>query len=260
VADIALADMRRAIMPMVDRGHLAAARMTQARIQRVLTYAAEHGWRPEDKRSSWSSVAPKSRGDAQHHPAVKWQDMPAVIAKLRAYDTTMARMIEFVALTAVRLSEAREARRGEFDLERQLWTIPAVRTKTRREHVVPLSDRALEIVVRPDPGRRDGFVFPGERKGKPLSRMRSWELCSEATEGRGSPHGFRSSFRSWCADHGVEFEVAETCLAHVAGGVVRAYQRSSMVERRRPVMEAWASFLDAKTANNAVVPFTRAAP
>jgi integrase len=90
------------------------------------------------------------------------------------------------------------------------------------------------------------LLFSGRRDGRPVSRMAVWAQCQRSTGGKASPHGFRATFRSWCADHAVEFELAESALAHVAGGVVEAYQRSGLVARRRPLMQAWADFLDGK--------------
>ena len=85
--------------------------------------------------------------------------------------------------------------------------------------------------------------------------MRCWAVCTGVTEGAGSPHGWRSTFRSWAADHGVEFEVAEQCLAHAVGnGVTRAYLRTTMLERRRKVMASWALFLEGGSAEGTVVP------
>lgn len=101
-------------------------------------------------------------------------------------------------------------------------------------------------------------MFLGNDK-LPVSRHAVWMQCCRVTGDKASPHGWRATFRSWMADHGVEFEVAEACLSHVSGNsVVQAYQRSSMLERRRPVMEDWERFLDGDTESAKVLPLRRA--
>ena len=249
VDDIGLDDVKQAVTPLADRGLVASARQTQSRIQTVLNYAVEHGWRPEDRRSAWSPVAKRPKGERPHHPMLPWAEAPGVVAALRESDGLTARVLEYVILTATRLSEGREARRSGIDLAAKTWTVPGSQTKTRQPHVVPLSDRALQIIAECDSHRVNDLLFFGRHDGRPVSRMAVWAQCQRSTGGRASVHGWRASFRSWCADTGVEFELAESALAHVSGGVIEAYQRSALVERRRPLMQAWADFLDGKAAD-----------
>jgi integrase len=212
----------------------------------VLNYAVEHGWRPEDRRSAWSPVAKRPKGERPHHPMLPWAEAPGVVAALRESDGLAARVLQFVILTAARLSEGREARRSEIDLAAKTWTVRGSRTKSRQPHVVPLCDRALEIIAECDSHRVNDLLFFGRRDRRSVSRMAVWAQCQRSTGGRASVHGWRASFRSWCADTGVEFELAESALAHVSGGLIEAYQRSALVERRRPLMQAWPDFLDGK--------------
>jgi integrase len=260
VNEIGLDDVKRAVMPLADKGHVASARQTQSRIQIVLNYAVEHGWRAEDRRSAWSPVAKRPKGERPHHPMLPWKEAPAFVATLRASDGLSARVLEFLILTAARLSEAREARWSEIDLAARTWTVPGSRTKTRQPNPIPLSNRALEIIGECKAHRVNDLVFFGRRDGRLVSRMAVWAQCQRTSCGQASPHGFRATFRSWCADTGVEFEVAESALAHVAGGVVEAYQRSSLLERRRPVMTDWAAFLSGESEIAEIVPFRRVAP
>jgi integrase len=120
--------------------------------------------------------------------------------------------------------------------------------KMQREHSVPLSEAALRIIADQMGHRgKSAFAFPGGRPRQPLSNM-ALSMLLRRLEIDATVHGFRSSARSWMADNGVEFELAEACLAHVVGNsVVQAYQRSSMLERRRPLMERWAKFLSGET-------------
>jgi integrase len=234
IDDIGLDDVKRAVTPLADRGFVASARQTQSRIQTVLNYAVEHGWRPEDRRSTWSPVAKRPKGERPHHPMLPWAEAPGVVAALRESDGLAARVLEFLILTATRLSEAREGRRSEVDLAARTLSVSGSRTKGRQPHVVPLCDRAFEIIAECDSHRVNDLLFFGRRDGRPVSRMAVWAQCQRSTGGKASPHGFRATFRSWCADTGVEFELAESALAHVSGGVIEAYQRSGLVERRRP--------------------------
>ncbi|HEX3417212.1 MAG TPA: site-specific integrase [Stellaceae bacterium] len=144
------------------------------------------------------------------------------------------------------------------DLAKALWTIPSSRMKTNEAFSVPLSDRAVEVVA--DARRRarkepepDGFVFFGVRPKKPLSNM-ALAMLLRRMDVDATAHGFRTSFRTWCSDVAhVPFEVAEGCLSHKIGSTVsRAYARSDMLERRRPVMAAWANYVSANDTPNVV--------
>jgi integrase len=138
----------------------------------------------------------------------------------------------------------------EIDIATKIWTIPAVRMKAGRDHRVPLTDRCIELlrIVRPL-ARPDGYVFPGARPGRPLSDMSLGAVLKRMDLRQVTAHGFRSGFRDW-AGEATEFprEVVEAALAHVVGGPVeRAYRRGDALERRRAVMDAWASYCLADT-------------
>jgi integrase len=258
IEDLGLADIERVVAPLIEQGLLDKAQRAQARLQALLDFAVERGWRPADKRSRWRRIAPNvRRGEEKHHPMVEWRDAPPVLAKLRASHSISALALEFTILSAARAGEALGATFAEFDLDRAIWTIPAKRMKMGVEHVVPLSERALAIVRGLHEHRRHGDgvaapVFPG-RPGRPLNRETLYEQAVRVAPGS-SIHGWRASFRSWAADHGVEFELAEMALAHQSGSVVQAYQRSAMVERRRHVMTAWAAYLEHGEPEAKVIP------
>ena len=136
---------------------------------------------------------------------------------------------------------------AEVDLDRAVWSIPKERMKMGKPHDVPLSDAALDILRDLEATRgKNPHVFPG-RPRRPLSGMSMSMLVRRMKLGA-TVHGFRSSFRTWCSDVAhIEFEVAEHCLAHVVGNSAsQAYNRSTMLERRRPVMTAWATFLSGR--------------
>lgn len=140
-------------------------------------------------------------------------------------------------ITATRSGEVRLAEWSEIDVTKRMWSIPAIRTKTGKEHQVPLSARALALLQ--DAKKSGGgspLVFPSAR-GKPLSDATISKVVRENGID-GVPHAIaRACFRSWCADANVSREVAEACLAHVVKGVEASYQRSDLFERRRSVMQ-----------------------
>ena len=155
--------------------------------------------------------------------------------------------LRFQVLTASRLGEVRAARWSDIDRKACVWTIPADRMKTSKEHRVPLSTQALALLDEAHLlGGADGLIFPSPRGG-----MLSDGTHSKLVRKLGFkwvPHGFRSSFRDWCAMNEVPREVAEASLAHQVGNEVeRAYSRSVLLERRRPVLQKWANYLDDAT-------------
>ena len=145
-------------------------------------------------------------------------------------DGVAARALEFLILTAARTSEVLGAKWTEIDVDAGLWTVPPERLKTgkktRRPHVVPLSDRALAIISEMSAIRVSDYVFPGQFDGEPLSDMAFLMLLKKRMGLRVTAHGFRSSFRDWCGDEtNFPREVAEAALGHVVGGVEAAYRR-----------------------------------
>ena len=123
----------------------------------------------------------------------------------------------------------------EIDLDKKIWTVPAHRMKAGREHRVPLSQRATDILVRLSEGRSGDFVFPGQRRDKPLSNMAMEMMLRRMKIENATVHGFRSSFRDWAGNEtGYPRELIETALAHVIGDKAeQAYRRSDALEKRR---------------------------
>jgi integrase len=166
------------------------------------------------------------------------------MARLGREPGTVAKALAFIVLTAARSGEALGMTWDEVDLATATWTIPASRVKAGKAHVVPLSDQAISILRGQYETRgKNPHVFPSHLPRRALSSA-SLSLVMQRLGANATTHGMRASFRMWAADTGVPFEVAEACLAHSVGNqVVAAYQRSSMLERRRPVMDAWASYV-----------------
>ena len=163
-----------------------------------------------------------------------------------------ARALEFLILTAARSGEVLGATWAEMDLEKGIWTVAANRMKAGKEHRVPLSASALAIVKTLHEARISSFVFPGQRKDRPLSIMAFAMLMRRMEANEFTPHGFRSAFRDWVGDE-TQFprDVAEQALAHRVGDATeRAYRRADALEKRRDLMNAWASFLSIDPASN----------
>jgi integrase len=248
------------------------ARRLRGRIEAVLDYARE----PDDSQpnpAAWSGWLRMKLGapakikldrrtgqriPAGHHPALLWQ-------KLRAMGSTAAVALEFLILTAARTSEVTGMpfeEVGDLDALKPVWTVPKERMKMSRDHQVPLSARAVEI-LREQRARRStsGFgphpyVFAGDRPRSPLSNM---AMVLRRLKIDVTVHGMRAAFRSWCADTGVAFELAEAALAHSSSSIVAAYQRSALTERRLPVMEAWVRYCAGEAASGEVVVALRVA-
>ena len=156
--------------------------------------------------------------------------------------------LEFVILTGGRSGETMGARWGEIDLQAKLWVIPGRRMKGKREHRVPLQDRAVEILGMLEPLKTgpESFVFPGTKPGRPLSTMALAMLIRRLgiKQGEATVHGFRATFRTWVGDCTTfPREIAEEALAHQVGSEVeRAYRRGDAIEKRRQLMSAWADY------------------
>ncbi len=185
-----------------------------------------------------------------HHAALNWREVPRFVRELRgrAVMPSTRLVFEFLILTAARSGEARGALWEEFDLEAKLWTIPAFDASTGRRmksgmmHTVPLSDRALEILQEARKLHPGPVVFPGT-KGQPLSDNTLSKLMRDGGVG-GTPHGFRSAFKDWCAETGVRDEVSEAALAHTDPNAVRAaYRRTRFLDERVGLMQRWAEFV-----------------
>lgn len=226
----------------------------RGRIERVLDAAKARGHRDGENPARWRGhldhLLPKrQRLTRGHHAALRFEAVPDFIGRLREREATAALALEFVILTAARSGEVRGATWSEVDLDAKLWTVPAVRMKAGREHRVPLSARALEILAKVRPlanGRRDAVLFPAA-SGKPLSDAAFSALLKRmGVGGELTPHGFRSSFRDWAGEvSSFPREVAEQALAHVVGDATeRAYRRGDALSKRAVLMEAWAGYCE----------------
>jgi integrase len=233
-----------------------AARL-RGRIEVILDWATVRGYRKGENPARWRGHLDKllpSRNKVQkveHHAALPYREIADFMAKLREQKGVAAQALEFLILTAARTGEVIGARWEEFDLKERIWTVPAGRMKASREHRVPLSDRAEEIVQGLAEARVGDFVFPGGKPTNPLSNMAMLKLLQRMGRADLTAHGFRSTFRDWAAEQtSYPHEVAEMALAHTVGDKVEAaYRRGDLFEKRQQLMADWAGWCDRKSSS-----------
>jgi integrase len=252
VSEVDKADVLAALEPIWTRKHETATRL-RGRIELVLSYAVQRELRPEGLnparwRGNLDAVLAKGVHVAKvrHHAALAIDEMSAFMRRLRAVQGMGAAALRFAILTAARSGEVRGATWTEIDLANRVWTIPAARMKAGREHRVPLSDAAAELLQKQPRFEGCELVFPGA-KGKPISDM-TLTACLRRMDVAATAHGFRSTFRDWCAERtSFPGEVAEMALAHAVGNAVEAaYRRGDLFEKRRELMQAWAKYVDTR--------------
>jgi integrase len=241
------------------------ASRVRSRIENVLDWATARGHRRGENPARWrghlENLLPKKSKvrQVEHHAALAYVDIGAFVAKLRQQEGVAARALEFAILTVARTAEALGARWDELDLAEKTWTLPAGRMKTGVEHRVPISERALEILEEMQVIRQGDLVFPGARRGRPLSHAAMLRVLA-AMECRTTVHGFRSSFSTWASEiTGFPPEVIEGALAHAVGNTVaRAYRRGDLFDKRRLLMGAWAQYCATPVTGADVVPLATA--
>jgi integrase len=263
VADIDTGRVLSCIEPIWQDKTETASRV-RGRIEAVLDWVTVRGYRTGDNPARWrghlAEVLP-ARGQLQktvHHAALPFVELPAFVEALRERKGVAGRALEFTILCAARTGETIGARWDEIDLAEKTWTIPAGRIKGGREHRVPLSDRAIEILRALPTESKNPSVFIGSRRGG-LSNMAMASIPKRMNRDDITVHGFRSTFRDWAAERtNYPNHVVEMALAHAVGDKVeRAYRRGDLFEKRRRLMAEWARYCGTmvSTGDTAVVPF-----
>jgi integrase len=245
VADIATAHVLKILEPIWREKPETASRI-RGRIETVLDSAKARGYREGENPARWRGhiaqiLPPRSRLTRGHHKAMAYAMVPSFVRALHTREATAALALEFVILTASRSGEVVGAKWDEVDLDKAIWTIPAVRMKAAKEHRVPLSPRAVEILESLKPLESE-WLFPGAKGGK-LSGMAMAMLLRRMKQDC-TVHGFRSGFRDWAAEcTAYAHEVCEMALAHTIGNKAEAaYRRGDLFEKRRRLMADWASY------------------
>jgi integrase len=242
----------KALQPIWTTKPETASRV-RGRIEVVLDWAKVRGYRNgSENPARWKGhldhlLPPRAKVRAvKHHAALPYDQIPTFVTKLRSVAGPGARALEWLILTACRPGEALGARWSEIDLQAKVWIIPPERTKSGREHRVPLSSAALALLAGME--RKDGERVFGTSQTMLLETVR-------AIHPGITVHGFRSSFRDWAAERtNFPSEVAEMALAHAVGSKVEAaYRRGDMFEKRRRLAEAWSAYCMQGAARGEVV-------
>lgn len=238
-----------AVLTPIWRTRAETASRLRGRIERILDAAKAKELRAGENPARWRGHLDKllparhklTRG---HHAAMPFADVPAFVVDLRDREAVAAMALEFCILCASRSGEVLGARWAEIDRAARVWTIPPERMKAGLEHRVPLTERALAILDRAETIRSSEYLFPGQKRGRPLSIM-SMEMVLRRMQTPVTVHGFRSSFRDWAGERtSFPRDVAEMALAHVVGDATeRAYRRGDALQKRRRLMDAWAAFV-----------------
>jgi integrase len=256
VSEIDTNDVMAVVSPIWLEKTETASRL-RGRIEKVLDWCTVGGYRQGDNPARWRGhlkellANPTTAKNQQHFNALPYQEAPQFISELRKRRGMAARAAEFVILTAARTNMLRGARWDEIDFNAKVWTVPAERMKgkknRRREHRIPLCARAVEI-LRTLQGLHAEIVFPST-KNKPLSENAMLALLRRMKRSDLTMHGFRSTFRDWAAETTPHpSDVVEMALAHViANKSEAAYRRGDLLEKRRLLMDDWATYLEGST-------------
>ncbi|MFV3078052.1 tyrosine-type recombinase/integrase [Niveispirillum fermenti] len=256
VADIATAHVLTILEPIWKDKPETASRV-RGRIETVLDAAKARGYREGENPARWRGhiaqiLPPRTRLKRGHHKAMPYAVIPAFMVNLRTREAMAALALEFVILTAARTNEVLGATWAEIDLDKAIWTVPASRMKAAREHRIPLSPRAVEILLTVRP-LGTANLFATDKGGK-LSAM-AMAMLLRRMKLDCTVHGFRSGFRDWAAEcTGYAHEVCEMALAHVVGNKAEAaYRRGDLFDKRRRLMADWATYCASDGAAGATV-------
>lgn len=230
-----------------------ATRVRQ-RIEVIFDWCKAHqymqGENPARYQGALSHLLPKASKikKSMHHPALPFQRIGEFVSDLRTHSGFSTLALELLILTASRTGEVIEAKWDEFDLEAKVWTIPAERMKAGKEHRVPLSARAMEILGALKKMRVNSYLFPSTlHKDRPLSNMALLSMMRKMPKYADYvPHGFRSTFRDWAAETtDYSNETVELALAHtIKNKAEAAYRRQDQLEKRMLLMIDWNTYIN----------------
>jgi integrase len=260
IADIADAHVQAVLRPIWNSKPETASRVRN-RMELIIDFARVAGLRTGENPARWRGhlehvySSKRKIATVQHFAALPIDDMPGLWADLAGRTEAAALALRFLILTSARTSEVLGAEVAE--IRGDVWIIPAARMKGRREHRVPLTEAALDVLAEAEKWRQDplGFVFQTPGSWKPVNKLAMGQLLNRLGYAT-TIHGMRSSFRDWASERtAVASDVIEMALAHVLGNAVtQAYQRGDLFEKRRHLMQQWASFLSRPPVAGDVVP------
>ncbi|MCB1358264.1 MAG: site-specific integrase [Maritimibacter sp.] len=263
--EVTSADVRRAILLAREKAP-GVARKLIYRVSSVFKWGIAEGMCTGNPATGEALALPKLDRTVAHRKALPYAEVAGCIEAVNASGAGAATKLalEFLILTATRSGETREARWDEMDFEGAdratratcaTWVIPKERIKMKRDHRVPLSGRALEVLREAEAlSDGTGLVFPGTKPGRPLSDMTLSKLIKELGF-EADIHGFRTSFRTWVQEQtNFPREVGEAALAHKVGDAAeQAYARSDLFAKRGKLMESWAQYLSSEFGKVAVL-------
>ncbi len=268
VTQIDAALVRRVLSPVWEKSADLANRLRR-KIEKVLDYAKAHGYRSGDNPAQWKghlefaySTPSTPKGEEKHHAALPYEQVSLFWQELSTKKGVDALALKFIMLTAMRTDEVVAAQWDEFDFKSNVWTVPAKRMKMGKEHKVPLTDEAIKVIEKCKKLNGGDYVFPGGQKNPHLDvsscRKLIKRMNKQATKaGRKpwvdpqqdnapiTPHGFRSTMRSWaddCTDY--DHDLKEMALAHAVGDDTEAaYRRTTMFLKRKLLMDDWTAYV-----------------
>lgn len=256
VADITVADIKKILDPIWKIKTVTASRV-QGRIKKIIDFAIVSGYREKANPAIWTGFldtqydSPKKLTDVKHQDSLPYSKINDFICALKTHESYSAKALEFLILTAVRSESVRCATWSQIDLSSKVWTVPKAFTKTkRREHTVPLSKQAMNLLKGLKRINGTDLVFPSPRltimSDSTISKLMREMRDRKEFQGIGVPHGFRATFSTWRlekTDYGLE--LGELSLMHEVGdSVYKAYQRGDGLEKRREIMQDWANFIN----------------
>jgi integrase len=236
------------------------ASRVRSRIELVLAWATVRGYRTGENPAIWRNhldkLLPKRSRiqKVKHHSALPFEEIASFVSNLKKHGGVAARALEFLVLTATRTSETLNAEWSEIRFDEQLWVIPGERMKGGVEHRVPLSVRAIEILEMMRERSEGPYIFPGARRGRPLSNVALLKVL-ERMKVKVVTHGFRSTFRDWSSERtNFPREVCEQALAHsLRDKVESAYRRGDLLLKRTSLMNEWARYCMTPPKETAIV-------
>jgi integrase len=262
VKDVTVAHIMKILEPIWTTKNETAMRL-RGRIESVLDAAKVRGQREGENPARWkghlenllANISRKAR--TKHHPALPYEQIPVFMSELRAMEGVSARALEFLIFTVARSGEVRGAAPKELNMNKAEWVIPAERMKAKKEHHVPLSSHAVALVEKQTTDKEGTYLFPG-RNGM-LSDMSLTAVLRRMGYKDLTVHGFRSTFRDWAAERtNYPREVCEHALAHqLKDKAEAAYQRGTLFEKRRNLMNDWAKYCDSPAVKGEVIPINK---
>jgi integrase len=261
VAEIELKHVTKVLDPLFVKMPVDARRITN-RIEAILAWATVREHRTGENVARWRGhlqLLYANKHVVEHHAALEFKDVPTFMQKLRAVEGANARSIEMIVLTATRKNETLGAKWSEFDFDDKVWVIPGSRTKSRKEHRIPLAPEVIKLLN--GMPRTSDFVFSIDGRRPPSDASPTWLLNKMGYGQTATIHGFRSSFRDWAGEtSNSPREVVEMALGHkLKDKAEAAYARGDLFTKRRKLMDGWASFCGKAPAKILGMPSAREA-